>query len=79
MIRKHVEARGIRDPLVLDALSQVAREAFVPTHFVDQAYDDVALPIGDDKTSQQLVRVTRAQREQDDRAALRRAFHTAHG
>jgi protein-L-isoaspartate(D-aspartate) O-methyltransferase len=53
MIRRHIEARGIRDPLVLDALSHVPREAFVPPPFVDQAYDDAALPIGERQTISQ--------------------------
>ncbi len=53
MIRRHIEARGIRDPLVLAALRAVPREAFVPEHLADQAYDDVALPIGARQTISQ--------------------------
>ncbi len=53
MIRRHIKARGIRDPLVLAALRAVPREMFVPEHLADQAYDDVALPIGARQTISQ--------------------------
>jgi protein-L-isoaspartate(D-aspartate) O-methyltransferase len=53
MIRRHIEARGIRDPNVLAALWEVPREAFVPPHLSDQAYDDAALPIGEGQTISQ--------------------------
>ena len=41
---------GITDPRVLAALEQVPREAFVPDPFLDKAYDDMALPIGQHQT-----------------------------
>ncbi|MEM6903232.1 MAG: protein-L-isoaspartate O-methyltransferase, partial [Pseudomonadota bacterium] len=37
---------GITDTGVLSALERVPREVFLPPLFLDQAYDDVALPIG---------------------------------
>lgn len=53
MIRRHLEARGIRDSLVLAAMRDVPREAFVLPQLADQAYDDVALPIGERQTISQ--------------------------
>ncbi|MBV6632510.1 MAG: protein-L-isoaspartate(D-aspartate) O-methyltransferase [Alphaproteobacteria bacterium] len=37
---------GVTDTGVLSALERVPREVFLPPLFLDQAYDDVALPIG---------------------------------
>jgi len=37
---------GINDTAVLSAIERVPRELFLPPLFHDQAYDDVALPIG---------------------------------
>lgn len=37
---------GVSDTAVLAAIERVAREKFIPDIFLDQAYDDVALPIG---------------------------------
>jgi len=37
---------GISDTRVLSAIERVPREAFVPATFRDQAYEDLALPIG---------------------------------
>lgn len=44
---------GIADPRILGAMEQVPRELFVPPHFQDRAYDDVALPIARDQTISQ--------------------------
>ena len=45
MVERQIAARGIRDPLILDAFRQVRREEFVaPTHS-SQAYGDHPLPI----------------------------------
>jgi protein-L-isoaspartate(D-aspartate) O-methyltransferase len=51
------ELRGaIRDERVLAAIAAVPRERFVPEHLAARAYENVALPIGDDQTiSQPLV------------------------
>ncbi len=47
---------GITDTAVLSAIERVPREAFIPTNFHDQAYEDTALPIGRGQTiSQPLV------------------------
>jgi protein-L-isoaspartate(D-aspartate) O-methyltransferase len=37
---------GITDTAVLGAIERIPREAFVPPPFLDQAYEDRALPIG---------------------------------
>ena len=37
--------RGVRDPLVLDAMRSVPREAFLPPELREFAYDDTPLPI----------------------------------
>jgi protein-L-isoaspartate(D-aspartate) O-methyltransferase len=47
---------GIRDHRVLAAIERVPRERFVPPAFADQAWENVALPIGHGQTiSQPLV------------------------
>jgi protein-L-isoaspartate(D-aspartate) O-methyltransferase len=47
---------GIGDARVLGALERIPRELFVPATFADQAYENVALPIGNGQTvSQPLV------------------------
>ena len=47
---------GVSDARVLGALERVPREIFVPATFKDQAYENVALPIGHGQTiSQPLV------------------------
>jgi protein-L-isoaspartate(D-aspartate) O-methyltransferase len=47
---------GIGDTRVLSAIERVPREAFVPPTFLDQAYENTALPIGQGQTvSQPLV------------------------
>jgi protein-L-isoaspartate(D-aspartate) O-methyltransferase len=53
MVDRHIRARGVRDPRVLDAMRAVPREAFVPPEFVDAAYDDRPLPIGAGQTISQ--------------------------
>ena len=45
MVRRQIEARGIRDPAILSAFREVPREAFVAPDFARQAYDDHPLPI----------------------------------
>lgn len=47
---------GITDTAVLGAIERVPREVFIPHYFHDQAYEDMALPIGRGQTiSQPLV------------------------
>jgi protein-L-isoaspartate(D-aspartate) O-methyltransferase len=43
----------IRDERVLEAMSRVPREVFVPSHIRYQAYEDTPLPIGCDQTISQ--------------------------
>jgi protein-L-isoaspartate(D-aspartate) O-methyltransferase len=44
---------GIGDARVLGAIEKVPREKFVPTSFEDQAYENMALPIGSGQTVSQ--------------------------
>jgi protein-L-isoaspartate(D-aspartate) O-methyltransferase len=45
MVRRQIEARGILDPVILDAFREVPREAFVSEQYAAAAYDDHPLPI----------------------------------
>lgn len=45
MVERQIAARGIRDPLLLDAFRQVPREEFVSTEYGRQVYGDHPLPI----------------------------------
>ncbi|HEX7786314.1 MAG TPA: protein-L-isoaspartate O-methyltransferase, partial [Methylomirabilota bacterium] len=53
MVSTQIEARGITDPLVLQAMRDVPRERFVPASMVDLAYDDWPLAIGQGQTISQ--------------------------
>ena len=53
MISTQLVARGITDPLVLQAMREVPRERFVPASMVDRAYHDGPLPIGHGQTISQ--------------------------
>ena len=53
MVRSQIEARGIRDPLVLSAFRTVPRHLFVSEALRDQAYGDYPLPIGEQQTISQ--------------------------
>ena len=53
MVRHQIEARGIRDRKVLDAMGEVPREAFLPAELADYAYEDGPLPIGSGQTISQ--------------------------
>ncbi|HEY1258590.1 MAG TPA: protein-L-isoaspartate(D-aspartate) O-methyltransferase [Stellaceae bacterium] len=44
---------GLGDPRVLGAIEKTPRERFVPAQFVDRAYDNIALPIGEGQTVSQ--------------------------
>jgi protein-L-isoaspartate(D-aspartate) O-methyltransferase len=50
---------GIADDHVLGAIERVPREKFVPATFFDQAYENVALPIGNGQTISQPYVVAR--------------------
>ena len=47
MVETQIRGRGIASPTVLEAMRQVPRHLFVGDRFVDVAYEDRALPIGD--------------------------------
>ncbi len=53
MVRTQIEARGIRDARVLDAMRAVERHRFVPDDVKAQAYADRPLPIGEGQTISQ--------------------------
>jgi len=53
MVERQLRRRGIADERVLAAMEQVPREAFVPAPLADRAYDDAALPIGEEQTISQ--------------------------
>ena len=52
-VSEQIEARGVRDPLVLAAMRTVRRELFVPRNLKDEAYEDTPLPIGSGQTISQ--------------------------
>ena len=53
MVRYQLEARGIRDPNVLQAMRKVKRHLFVSDEMASFAYSDGALPIGYNQTISQ--------------------------
>ena len=53
MVKHQIEARGIKDPQVLQALRTVPRHLFVSEAMMDQAYGDFPLPIGEQQTISQ--------------------------
>lgn len=53
MVKTQIEARGIRDPLVLDAMRVVPRHQFIPPMQQGRAYDDGAAAIGHGQTISQ--------------------------
>ena len=52
-VAEQIEARGVRDPLLLAAMRAVPREDFVPEDIGDEAYEDYPLPIGEGQTISQ--------------------------
>jgi protein-L-isoaspartate(D-aspartate) O-methyltransferase len=52
-VRRHIEARGVRDPRVLAAMTDVRRELFVPFEERKFAYADRPLSIGHGQTISQ--------------------------
>jgi protein-L-isoaspartate(D-aspartate) O-methyltransferase len=55
MVEYQLRQRGVRDKRVLDAMSRVPREAFVPAALADEAYRDGALPIDCEQTISQPI------------------------
>ncbi len=53
MVRQQIEARGVRDPWVLEAMRTVRRERFVPESIRTYAASDSPLPIGFEQTISQ--------------------------
>lgn len=53
MLSQHLMQRGITDGRVLNAMTQVPREEFVPDHLVEFSYQDSPLPIGFQQTISQ--------------------------
>lgn len=53
MVREQIEARGIGDERVLEALRRVPRHRFLPRELWRQAYEDHPLPIGPEQTISQ--------------------------
>ena len=54
-IRLTLELReaGISDTDVLSAIEKIPRDIFIPNNFRNQAYENIALPIGEDQTISQ--------------------------
>jgi protein-L-isoaspartate(D-aspartate) O-methyltransferase len=53
MVARQLEARGVRDARVLDAMRRVPRHRFVPPELLAHAYEDTPLPIGERQTISQ--------------------------
>ena len=53
MVARQIEARGVNDPLTLEAMRNVPRHWFVPAHLRNVAYLDRPLPIGEGQTISQ--------------------------
>ncbi len=53
MVREQIEARGVHDPRVLEAMRRVPRERFVDPTQMERAFDDRPLPIGHGQTISQ--------------------------
>lgn len=53
MVQNQIEARGVKDKRVLDAMLKVPRHRFVPVHLRVSAYVDSPLPIGEGQTISQ--------------------------
>jgi len=53
MVDRQIDARGVSDPLVLEAMRTVPRHLFVPDDVRDAAYNDHPLPIGHGQTISQ--------------------------
>jgi len=53
MVERQIEARGIRNPRVLDAMREIPRHLFIPPPYDHSAYEDSPLPIGNGQTISQ--------------------------
>jgi protein-L-isoaspartate(D-aspartate) O-methyltransferase len=73
MVSIQIEARGVRDPRVLEAMRKVPRHFFVSEALQDQAYGDFPLPIGEGQTISQpyiVAEMTQALELTDDDRVL---------
>jgi len=59
MVRR-LQAQGVIDPLVLDALNTIPRHRFIEEALASRAYDDVSLPIGFGQTISRPLTVARS-------------------
>ena len=53
MVKTQIESRGVKDSLVLKAMREIPRHLFVPKTYVQEAYADGPLPIGEGQTISQ--------------------------
>jgi len=53
MVDTQIIARGVKDPLVIQAMTQVPRHLFVSEALADSAHGDFPLPIGEGQTISQ--------------------------
>lgn len=53
MVHEQIESRGVNDPMVIRAMKKVPRHLFVPPQFVENAYEDGPLAIGEGQTISQ--------------------------
>ena len=53
MVKYQIEARGVKNKKVLDAMKAVLRHKFVPEKIIEYSYDDRPLPIGNGQTISQ--------------------------
>jgi len=53
MVATQIEARGVKNEKVLEAMRKVERHKFVPQEYRSRAYDDYPLPIGEGQTISQ--------------------------
>ncbi len=53
MVEKQIEARGVRNQAVLNAMRKVPRHLFVPADMLESAYNDTPLSIGHGQTISQ--------------------------
>ncbi|MCH7689780.1 MAG: protein-L-isoaspartate(D-aspartate) O-methyltransferase [candidate division Zixibacteria bacterium] len=53
MVTQQIKKRGVTDSAVLQAMSKLPRHLFVPERFIDDAYEDGPLSIGEGQTISQ--------------------------
>lgn len=53
MVKEQIEKRGVTDSAVIQAMSKLPRHLFVPERFIDDAYEDGPLSIGEGQTISQ--------------------------